>query len=639
MIDIRYKKIHIEGFRSVIQPLTFELDRVGLNMIKGTNGVGKSTIFNALLWCEFGVNLKKSIEPWVELRTADYKGVRVMVERTIGDKDYLICRHQNYKGLTLGLKGESKVLIFVKSVDEAEFEDKHLIDAKYKDDQQQEIINQLGMDDKTFLQSILFGQKMAGLVESSSKDTRSLLDNLFDVHFVAEAADKAKTRLSELDADISNMDTKIQSYEHTIDKTFGLVEDLEKNRDAFEDVKKQKIERLTSEQIRIKSELKSKKADEQEAIKLLENTEEPNFTEIKQEYNDFRDKSESLYNDKRDAERKVKSAENSINSLKHNIEVLDTEIQNVETHCSTCGAELSKDKVKEVVQKLKDRKKTDEESLKILEKNLKDHQDYLNKITKEEEAHLSKEDEVQKRYNNYNEEHSNYLKIKNAIAPITKRIEELEMDLKYKSEELKEAQNNEYDNTALANAQKQLDDAKKGIKKAEKNKEEFEEERKRVYWWAKKGFGASGLKSFVFNSMLTKLNSIAQKYAEKLGFGVEFTIDMTKESKPFKMLVYKGSEVKDYEDLSGGQQQRVIVCIAFAMHELVTSSKSRVNLLIMDETITYMDNAGIEAFFSLISGIAEEKSVYLITHLELINPVNTKTITLGLQDGSTIILD
>lgn len=639
MIDIRYKKIHIEGFRSVIQPLTFELDRVGLNMIKGTNGVGKSTIFNALLWCEFGVNLKKSIEPWVELRTADYKGVRVMVERTIGDKDYLICRHQNYKGLTLGLKGESKVLIFVKSVDEAEFEDKHLIDAKYKDDQQQEIINQLGMDDKTFLQSILFGQKMAGLVESSSKDTRSLLDNLFDVHFVAEAADKAKTRLSELDADISNMDTKIQSYEHTIDKTFGLVEDLEKNRDAFEDVKKQKIERLTSEQIRIKSELKSKKADEQEAIKLLENTEEPNFTEIKQEYNDFRDKSESLYNDKRDAERKVKSAENSINSLKHNIEVLDTEIQNVETHCSTCGAELSKDKVKEVVQKLKDRKKTDEESLKILEKNLKDHQDYLNKITKEEEAHLSKEDEVQKRYNNYNEEHSNYLKIKNAIAPITKRIEELEMDLKYKSEELKEAQNNEYDNTALANAQKQLDDAKKGIKKAEKNKEEFEEERKRVYWWAKKGFGASGLKSFVFNSMLTKLNSIAQKYAEKLGFGVEFTIDMTKESKPFKMLVYKGSEVKDYEDLSGGQQQRVIVCIAFAMHELVTSSKSRVNLLIMDETITYMDNAGIEAFFSLISGIAEEKSVYLITHLELINPVNTKTITLGLQEGSTIILD
>lgn len=639
MIDIRYKKIHIEGFRSVIQPLTFELDRVGLNMIKGTNGVGKSTIFNALLWCEFGVNLKKSIEPWVELRTADYKGVRVMVERTIGDKDYLICRHQNYKGLTLGLKGESKVLIFVKSVDEAEFEDKHLIDAKYKDDQQQEIINQLGMDDKTFLQSILFGQKMAGLVESSSKDTRSLLDNLFDVHFVAEAADKAKTRLSELDADISNMDTKIQSYEHTIDKTSGLVEDLEKNRDAFEDVKKQKIERLTSEQIRIKSELKSKKADEQEAIKLLENTEEPNFTEIKQEYNDFRDKSESLYNDKRDAERKVKSAENSINSLKHNIEVLDTEIQNVETHCSTCGAELSKDKVKEVIQKLKDRKKTDEESLKILEKNLKDHQDYLAKAIKEEEAHLSKEDEVQKRYNNYNEEHSNYLKIKNAIAPITKRIEELEMDLKYKSEELKEAQNNEYDNTALANAQKQLDDAKKGIKKAEKNKEEFEEERKRVYWWAKKGFGASGLKSFVFNSMLTKLNSIAQKYAEKLGFGVEFTIDMTKESKPFKMLVYKGSEVKDYEDLSGGQQQRVIVCIAFAMHELVTSSKSRVNLLIMDETITYMDNAGIEAFFSLISGIAEEKSVYLITHLELINPVNTKTITLGLQEGSTIILD
>ena len=216
---------------------------------------------------------------------------------------------------------------------------------------------------------------------------------------------------------------------------------------------------------------------------------------------------------------------------------------------------------------------------------------------------------------------------------------ELKADRELYTTELNETQKEEFNNEAVEKVQEKIKSLKKSLKGAETQLDNFQKLEANTNWWVKKGFGASGLKSFVFNAMLTRLNEIAQKYAEKLGFGVEFTIDMTKESKPFKMLVYKGSEVKDYEDLSGGQQQRVIVCIAFAMHELITSSKSRINLLIMDETITYMDNAGIEAFFSLISDIAETKSVYLITHLELINPVNTKTITLALKDGSTIIED
>lgn len=638
MIDIKYKRIHIEGFRSIIKPLTFELDRVGLNMIKGTNGVGKSTIFNALLWCEYGVNLKKSIEPWTELRDKTYQGVRVMVERTIGDKDYLICRHLNYKGNTLGLKGESKLLIYIKSVDEPEFEDKHLIDAKYKEDQQQEIINQLGLDDKTFLQSILFGQKMAGLVESSAKDTRSLLDNLFDVTFVAQAHEKAKNRRDELQMDIAAKNKDIELYKREIESNEKTLQDLEANRDSFDKVKADKLQTIEARIKRVEEEAKRSFEELEEAKKSLESMEEPN-PDAAQLYKELREELSDKTDDVLDAERKIKSCSMSITNSEKLIKDLEEDIKNVELNCPTCGAELAKDKVNEVISNLKAKIKAGEEVLKTLLKNKEDHTEYLKKVEAELEEVNVRYEAARISYDNYHDNLSKYKSIKDTIRYTEKRLGELKADRELYTTELNETQKEEFNNEAVEKVQEKIKSLKKSLKGAETQLDNFQKLEANTNWWVKKGFGASGLKSFVFNAMLTRLNEIAQKYAEKLGFGVEFTIDMTKESKPFKMLVYKGSEVKDYEDLSGGQQQRVIVCIAFAMHELITSSKSRINLLIMDETITYMDNAGIEAFFSLISDIAETKSVYLITHLELINPVNTKTITLALKDGSTIIED
>jgi len=159
----------------------------------------------------------------------------------------------------------------------------------------------------------------------------------------------------------------------------------------------------------------------------------------------------------------------------------------------------------------------------------------------------------------------------------------------------------------------------------------------KVKWWVSKGFGSSGLKSFVFNAMLSQLNSFTHAYASKLGFRVEFSIDMTKASKPFQTLIYKQDAVKYYEDLSGGQKQRVDICIAFAMHDLITIN-SNINILVMDESLSNLDQEGTEIVFELLREKAKDRSVYLITHIDIIDSLNTKTFNFSLDKNNNTVL-
>src|ERR1700733_2389579 len=55
------RSISITGFRGIAETLPFELGRITL--LSGRNGLGKTTVFDAIDWCLFGDSWRLGSEP------------------------------------------------------------------------------------------------------------------------------------------------------------------------------------------------------------------------------------------------------------------------------------------------------------------------------------------------------------------------------------------------------------------------------------------------------------------------------------------------------------------------------------------------------------------------------------------------
>ena len=114
-MKIQFDYINIEGFRSIVNFLTFNLNKPGLNLIKGVNGAGKTSIFEALIWVLYGTNLKESnndkLPSWPENRTSQWLGTRVSLTFHKDSSTFCVIRHIAYKGLTEGVKGEDYLML------------------------------------------------------------------------------------------------------------------------------------------------------------------------------------------------------------------------------------------------------------------------------------------------------------------------------------------------------------------------------------------------------------------------------------------------------------------------------------------------------------------------------------------------
>ncbi len=730
--EIKYHEISIEGFQSVCKPIIFQLDRgAGITLIKGTNGVGKTTFFNAIWWAEYGDNMKKSVTTWQDLRTETFRGTRVIIKRSIGDKDYMIARHSGFKGTTKSIKCEDGILVFEKSNTEKEFLPTHLIDAKYKADAQLEINKQLGINSNVFMNSIMFGQKMQKLIEADNKDKRELFEELFNLTFVDDALETAKQKVVDLKTEEITLQNSLQTKENTINRLNTSIEDLALKSEEYDTKSKEEISlmeksisdlkettlKIQKEEVlekeksvkqkELELEKLSKLKDDYYKIKLdFEKTEqeaEESKKEVQNANTELTTQLEKIksskiialqeYDDKgqghlADAKKKLKDLESSISEYQKSIEKEQEkkernlqEIENINPICPTCEEPINEAKIEKAKKNLKQLNKSIDEIItstqslkrkqeqeleplkdkikafeieinntetKLQEEKSKDILTYLSEVEQTYNARLKTakslhdknvqaSEEAQKTFNQAKESYSEYEKTERALMDLkmevatlieraigTERLlEERENNLKL----LKEKEKPDFSTEKLELEIEELDkdclEIKTKLEKAVKDITNFE-------WWIKKGFSAGGLKAYVFQSMLQKLNVYCANYYEQLKFRVEFSVDLSKASKPFTTLIYSADKTRDYLDLSGGQKQRVDICIAFAMHDLITE-KADFNILALDEIFEGMDAEGIETAFELIRLKAERHSVYLVTHNDIIDSLYCKTIELGLD--------
>lgn len=631
MEQVTFIRVGIEGFGSIQEPVNFGLNAQGINMLCGANGAGKTTVFSALYWCIYGMLLKdvntSDVATRVSRRTDKFRGTRVIVDFTKGDMNYRLARHLKFTGTTKGLKGGDSLMLFEKKSTDWDFTADDLQgDAKYKADIEEKVAGIIGLSAKAFLNAILFGQRMKRLVESDSKDKRALFEELFEMSFIERAKDKAKTRQSELEKSMLSVRTKCGELQLSVSSLCESMARKRKSMDEWEEKKKEKVssakKKFDEEWDETMSMIKEMRKLKKLANKYDENAVTELYNEVSDKHKKLADSTKRLNATKGDLD----NAKDEVAKSEKNIAKYEKDLNEVETVCPYCGAELDKksvDSVKKEIQTKIDREKnartvmqtrvsvleSEVEKCKVTYKSCaKDYAD----ADKKYKEFINNVSEYKKAFDDYRAKSASLIVQRKSYRSARKAWEDAEKDTMP-----------DFD---LSHDEKTKSEYERRIEELNEEQTKLETELARVNWWVSKGFGANGLKAFIFNAMLNRLNMYIEKYAEVLGVRVKFSVDVSKASRPFTTECYFDGDTVPYETLSGGEKQRVDVAMAFAMHDLV-SHNANINVLIMDEVFEGLDSDGVEAVYELVRMKAETgKCVYIVTHAMELDSSFTKRI-------------
>jgi len=604
---IDFWEAKITGFKSIDQ-LTFDFDQKGINLLKGENGSGKTTIFEALYWCLYGELLKDTKQEGVATKKKyrqDFNGTRVVVTFSNGKDDFIIARHLNYTKNTLGNRGDSK-LVVVKN-------NEQVSEALHKTDIQAYIDEVLGVNAKTFINSVLFGQRMKRLIESDAADKRDIFSQFFDIDWLETAKEKAKEFKDTLKAECTIIERNMAVLSERIKAIHQAEETAKKHKTQWELDKQEQIAELKTEQ---------------DSLKVLPNKEpKKKHKDIVLDDSDVRKLQLALTS----LENIYAMKQQSINLKVSERQTVDVEISDT---CPMCKTKLSPQKVQEAQRTIAnklfildneiDKLKKEQSELTITE-----GKERLSKAkvayAKQEELYNA-ESELRRLYNEALKEYEAQ-KIKNGQITLQKeKITSKIILLKEKVYVPLEDTNED-----------SIEKVEKALAKGTAELEEKTAEIIKYDWWITKGFGANGLKNYVINSMLQVLNTTIKKYAIRLGLSIKFSIDLEGKTKKFNVDIFKsdGLEIM-YNELSGGEKTRIDLALSFGIFDMLAATKTKFNILLLDEAFENLDEAGVYDIGELMREKSQTTNIFFITHGNL-DMMGVNEITVRKIDNFTVI--
>jgi DNA repair exonuclease SbcCD ATPase subunit len=612
---LNFKSIYIEGFGSLLGPFTFEIDDHGITIIKGKNGSGKTSILSALSWCCYGKTLKEksNIEPWEHIKNEEYKGTLVKVVVETDNHILELTRCNSYQNKIYGSKGGNRVILNLDGEVQKQY--------RNKGDTQEAITKLLGLSFDLFRNSILFGQKMKRIIEETGPKQKQVFDEAFEVGYINRAKDNvtADYKVKQLELNISKvalneLDIKLEAAEESYKlklKNFRDMSELSNsNIKGLEDAK-DKLETKLENYKNITAKGGIKLESQKKLKKALEEKLNPNLHTRLQK---LKDKGKRVAED-------IES--NRAVSLQFKKEKLNPLLE-----CKECGNKLTSKGLSKHKKDLADRILQNETDFGNLEMDLKLVKADIVKVAKL----VATDDKLSEEILNYNLSINSVTNtINNANTNARETLKSIQTEQK-KITNAKSVKIPEKPNRAkIKNIKLKRKPHRRAIKKLTK-------EIDLLQWLIKDPLSNSGLKNFIFDSMLGSVNDILFSYSNILGFEVEFGINIESSRKDFYSLISKGGNIVEFEDLSGGQQQLVNIAIAFAIHELVNTTHN-VNLLSLDEVFESLDEDNIEIVTELIQQKAINKAIYLITHVKSFTPPNASEIHLKLSHtGETLLV-
>ena len=128
----------------------------------------------------------------------------------------------------------------------------------------------------------------------------------------------------------------------------------------------------------------------------------------------------------------------------------------------------------------------------------------------------------------------------------------------------------------------------------------------------KKAFSTNGLLAYKIENLVKELEELTNHYLAELSDG-RFTLEFVVSNDKLNVQITDNGNIVDILALSSGELARVNTATLIAIRKLMSSiSKSKINILFLDEVIAVLDDVGREKLVEVL--LEEDLNTYVVSH-------------------------
>lgn len=536
-----------------------------LTQIVGLNGHGKTSIALILEEVLYNKNSKG-------IKKAD------IINRNNNSKNYTIELWFDKDGDKYHIKTVRGATQTVKLTRNGEDISSHTATGTYKT-----IEELIGYDHKTFTQ-IVYQSSAASLefLTATDSNRKKFLIDLLGLSRYVGYGDVFKAIVKELELEIAGLSSKIATTQSWIDKYKSTDLSLKQPLPSPVDDPRELVEKVSEIKETIKTiEVTNKKIVQNNKYKELLDATSPEPVGVRPELDTVQ-----LTADKAENSKSIKDAEAFIQKMKK-----------LGTSCPTCLQQVDSLKVKELVSEQEQIVVSCGGAVKHLETVLKDYEAKLREWTRRTEVNK----QYETYYNLYDPSMSTELLDK---LELEKQIHDLEKQITDISSEIKRVTTKNAEisahNAKVELIASQLQDNQTALVEL-KGELDSLNDRLGTLQVLVKTFSSTGLIAYKIECLVKDLEEVTNSYLQELSSG-RFQISFRVSSSD-KLNVVITDNGKDIEmlALSGGERARVNAAALLGIRKLMQSlSNTRINLLVLDETIENLDLEGKEKLVEVL---------------------------------------
>ena len=554
------------------------LEENTVTQIIGTNGMGKSSIPLIIEEALFNKNSKGIKKADIPNRYVN-NGYKIHLEFTKDEDEYSV---------TIDRKTNIKVS-FLKNGEDIS---SHTATNTFKTIQ--EVI---GIDFKTFSQ-LVYQNTNASLQFLTATDTnrKKFLIDLLHLEEYVELFELFKNMSRNLSGDISGIKAKIATVEKWLSdnklRDTIILPMLEFQNDTEE--LENEFRSLTKEIENI-SEKNKKISQNNQCISLLKKI---NIQEI-----------QNIDIDAKESYDTLQSELGSLNGVVTGSRKLMKKLEDLEDKCPTCEQTVQEDFKQTLISEEADKisfaqEKMSEITTRIEQiKRNNERFEYKNKMQREwEDLYRSIDRDLPVALLDKGELDERLARVRADLVSVQESI----------SSTAKENERRTRQNTRIQVIQEQTDEFLSELNKAQKELEEIESVFSNLEV-LKKAFSTNGLIAYKIENLVKELEELVNTYLAELSDG-RFTLEFVVSNDKLNVQITDNGNIVDILALSSGELARVNTATLIAIRKLMSSiSKSRINILFLDEVINVLDETGREKLVEVLLG-EENLNTYVVSH-------------------------